>query len=255
MEIRVMSDINEISRKILSDGNIRQKIKQRKLVRKSCFITIILVFIIIFKFNEEASAKDLGQYGQVFEIKEQDIIEYIKDKLARMEISGEIDEHQRQIAKKLEHKIRTPDSVTSLTKATKDKARTFYYDPSYIVEETITDHLGNIIANKGEKINPLDQVSLNSELIFIDGSDQAQVNFAIAKAKNKNKSALTEANSRETKIILVNGSPLELQENHNIWIYFDQNGYLTNKLGIKQVPALVRQVDKKLEIKEESVDE
>lgn len=40
---------------------------------------------------------------------------------------------------------------------------------------------------------------------------------------------------------MVKGSPLELQRKHKIWIFFDQAGFITNKLGIREVPALVTQ--------------
>ena len=53
----------------------------------------------------------------------------------------------------------------------------------------------------------------------------------------------------QAKIILVKGSPLKLQRKEKIWIYFDQGGILTSKLGITQVPALVVQEGLQLKIK------
>ena len=53
------------------------------------------------------------------------------------------------------------------------------------------------------------------------------------------------------KIILVKGEPLKLQREQReqkIWIYFDQAGFLTQKLGIKEVPALVIQDGLRLKI-------
>ena len=53
------------------------------------------------------------------------------------------------------------------------------------------------------------------------------------------------------KIILVKGEPLKLQrelKKQKIWIYFDQAGFLTQKLEIKEVPALVTQDGLRLKI-------
>ena len=71
-------------------------------------------------------------------------------------------------------------------------------------------------------------------MLFIDGDDELQVKFAL---------------KGQAKIILVKGSPLKLQRKEKIWIYFDQGGILTSKLGITQVPALVVQEGLQLKIK------
>jgi conjugal transfer pilus assembly protein TraW len=38
-------------------------------------------------------------------------------------------------------------------------------------------------------------------------------------------------------------------------VYFDQDGYLTSRFGIKAVPAIVRQKGKALEVAETPVEE
>ena len=55
----------------------------------------------------------------------------------------------------------------------------------------------------------------------------------------------------------MNGYPLKLQERLQRNIFFDQQGVLTRKLGIQQVPAIVFQKtgEKVLTIIEETVDE
>ncbi len=199
----------------------------------------ILILTILSSSSSLVYARDLGQYGQVFEIKEQDIIEYIKSRLSNLGASGELNQHHEIITKKIEKQVRTPTPVAGLIQT--QKQRVFYFDPTYEVKETITDHIGQVIARAGDKINPLDKVSLTKSLVFIDGTVKEQVDFALA---------MNTAHPDAVKIILVNGSPLDLQEKHNIWIYFDQQGYLINKLGIMQVPAVVVQDGKKLKIEE-----
>jgi conjugal transfer pilus assembly protein TraW len=74
-------------------------------------------------------------------------------------------------------------------------------------------------------------VSFGVPLIFIDGDDESQVQWAI---------------SQTSKIILINGAPLELEKLHNQLFYFDQGAVLTSKFGIEEVPAKVSQQGKKL---------
>jgi carboxypeptidase Taq len=56
--------------------------------------------------------------------------------------------------------------------------------------------------------------------------------------------------AKNSKIILVNGSPQDLMKANSIRFYFDQQGVLVQKFGIKQVPATVSQHGSKLLIKE-----
>jgi conjugal transfer pilus assembly protein TraW len=56
-------------------------------------------------------------------------------------------------------------------------------------------------------------------------------------------------------IILTNGSPFELMENIDRPVYFDQEGVLTKKLGILQVPAKVTMQEKHLLIEEVIIKE
>lgn len=62
---------------------------------------------------------------------------------------------------------------------------------------------------------------------------------------------------KNIQIILVAWHPIQLSEQLDMSIYFDQYGTITRKLGIKQVPALVFQKPGKrvLTIREEKSDE
>lgn len=52
------------------------------------------------------------------------------------------------------------------------------------------------------------------------------------------------------KLILVKGAPLELMKARQRRFYFDQGGNLTEKFGIRAVPARVRQNGRMLEVSE-----
>jgi conjugal transfer pilus assembly protein TraW len=102
----------------------------------------------------------------------------------------------------------------------------------------LEDHNGKIFAKKGERFNPLDRISMTRVILFFDGDEESHVKWAFSKQQN-------------ACLILVKGSPLELQKRFDQPVYFDQQGSLVSKLGIKQVPAMVRQEQKILIISEE----
>ncbi|MBQ2175600.1 MAG: conjugal transfer protein TraW, partial [Alphaproteobacteria bacterium] len=89
--------------------------------------------------------------------------------------------------------------------------------------------------------------TFSKTLLFIDSECKAH----IAWLKRKLQSI------RNIQIILVAGRPIQLSEQLDMPVYFDQYGTITRKLSIKQVPALVFQKPGKrvLTIREEKIDE
>ncbi len=139
------------------------------------------------------------------------------------------------LLKAIEH----PKPLPGITRT--KTARSFYFDPSIVVGETITDAKGNILVPAGTRQNPLEVVSLSKHLLFFDGTDSRQVEWArqlIARDEGK------------VKPILVAGSYLALMARWQLPVYFDQQGALTRKLGITHVPALVSQEGLQLRIDE-----
>ena len=190
-----------------------------------------LVLLITSLFLTAASAKNLGRYGQVFKVAEESFLEVIQNRLKVMNEQGKMEKLQQDLQEKAATKVKRPTPVEGMTKARSYLRRNF--DPTFVVNKTIKDHRGNLIALAGTSYNPLDHKSFGDPLIFIDGDDTDQVQWAI---------------SQDAKIILVNGSPLELEKVHNRSFYFDQGGVLTQKLGIDEVPSLVSQEGKHLVI-------
>jgi conjugal transfer pilus assembly protein TraW len=93
----------------------------------------------------------------------------------------------------------------------------------------------------GTRKNPLDVVSLSKHLLFFDARDRRQVTRArelIARYAGK------------VKPILTGGSYLDLMKAWRIPVYYDQQGTLTRRFGIRQVPALVSQEGARLRIDE-----
>jgi conjugal transfer pilus assembly protein TraW len=90
-------------------------------------------------------------------------------------------------------------------------------------------------------VNPLDIVSLSRHLFFFDARDAGQ----LARARE-----VLERYQGKVKLILTGGSHLELARKWKQPIYYDQQGALTGKLRIRQVPALVSQEGRRLRIDE-----
>ena len=194
------------------------------------------LLLLLILFAPSGSANHLGTFGQTFAIIEEDLAEAIQTKLKALEKSGAILEHQANIQKKTIENIQRPNPVAGLVKT--QKPRVFMYDPSIRVPYDLKDHKGQVFIKAGTTVNPLDSHQLSRVLVFIDGDDPTQVQWAI----NKNLS--------NTKIILVNGSPFELMKQHLTTFYFDQTGKIINKFGIGQIPARVSQKEQMLQIEE-----
>jgi conjugal transfer pilus assembly protein TraW len=187
----------------------------------------------------EVMAKDFGVQGEVFEIGEPDMLEYIQAKLKQMERDGTLALKQKGMRRKAEKYVHRP-LVSNRLEPTRT-SKIWEYDPTYIVPEDIKDQDGNILYHKGYKYNPLEHRPLESNLVFIDGDEEQQVKWALN---------LAAAEGKLPKIILVNGEPLRLMKKHKIRMYFDQHNVLTKKFGITQVPAVVSQKGNKLSIEE-----
>ena len=97
------------------------------------------------------------------------------------------------------------------------------------------------IVPPGTVINPLDTVTLSQALLFIDARDREQV----ARARK-----LVDERQGKVKVILTGGSYLDLMRRWQRPVFYDQQGNLTTKLGIRQVPALVTQDGRRLRIDE-----
>ncbi|MBX9804808.1 MAG: type-F conjugative transfer system protein TraW [Alphaproteobacteria bacterium] len=178
-------------------------------------------------------AKDLGVIGTTFEIVEKSLLKVIEERLQDLQTSGKLAEHQKELQERVRQSIDRPRPVEGLQKTTTYQSRD--YDPSFVLDKDIKDHEGNMIATAGTKYNPLVYHSFGKPLLLIDGDDALQVNWAL---------------SQEGKIVLTQGTPLQLTKEHKRTFFFDQGGVLVKKLGLSKVPTRVSQKDKVLLIEE-----
>jgi conjugal transfer pilus assembly protein TraW len=104
-------------------------------------LSLILMLGILI---ETCSAKNLGTYGPVFEIKEESLLKLIEKRLQTLKESGKLESHQQELARKAEEKVKRPTPVSGISIAQVYKKKE--YDPSFVVSQDIKDHLGNLIA-------------------------------------------------------------------------------------------------------------
>lgn len=186
-----------------------------------------------------APAVDLGVIGPTYGISEPHLLNFIEQRLREKERSGELQRLMQEAQARGIESVRRPAAVPGL-RAT-ETARTFYVDPSFTLDRNIVDAQGRLMFAAGLRKNPLDVVSLSKQLLFFDARDSRQVTRArelMARYEGK------------VKPILTGGSYLDLMKAWRVPVYFDQQGSLTRRFGIRQVPALVSQEGLRLRVDE-----
>ena len=168
---------------------------------------------------------DLGQRGAVFEIVERDLLDAIQSSIAGLEASGELDKMNAAFRDRSVAKVMRPKPV-ELPRAAAD--RSFVFDPAIVVQEDILDHAGNIIASAGTVVNPLEHMGFPGMLVFLDGDDDEQLEWALRQY---------EEHEHEVFLVMTSGSPVERMRETKTRFYFDQGGFLVETLGVQAVPA------------------
>jgi len=183
-------------------------------------------------------AKDLGTWGNVFEPVEPDMLVFIHQRLKSMEDSGEMARLKAEAIDRVKQHAVRPHPVPGLSPAV--KYRTFSFDPTFTVTQTLTDMKGHILARKGDQVNPFDSVPFSETLYFIDGDNRDEVAWV------KKDSAQTP----NVKVILVNGNIKETSDALDERVYFDQAGVLTTKFGFEHTPVRISRDQRVLKIEE-----
>lgn len=196
-------------------------------------------FATLLLFGVTARAVDLGTIGPTYGITEPHLLADIERRLREKERSGELQRLIDEACARGVEAVRQPAPVEGL-RAT-ETARTFYVDPSFTLDRNIVDAGGRLLFAAGTRKNPLDVVSLSKRLLFFDARDRRQVTRA---------RELMAGNGAPIKPILTGGSYLDLMKSWRVPVYYDQQGVLTRRFGIRQVPALVSQEGLRLRIDE-----
>ena len=208
---------------------------------KRCIVSAPLVLGLMLG-AAGARAMDLGVIGPTYEISEPHLLQMIEQRLREKERSGELGRLEAEARKRGIATVKNPPPVTGLRPT--DTMRTFYFDPSFTLDRNIFGPQGELLFAAGTRKNPLEVVSLSRHLLFFDARDPRQVGRA---------RQLIALYQGRVKPILVGGSYLDLMQSWHVPVYYDQQGLLTRRLGITQVPALVSQEGLRLRIDELAV--
>ena len=182
-------------------------------------------------------ASDHGVVGQTFPIIETDLLGAIERRLQNLQASGGIERMNAEFARRVEAKVRRPMPVAGITPAVEE--RVWAYDPTIVIEQDVRDQKGNLVAEAGQHVNPLDFVAMHQALVFVDGDNPEQMAWAT-----------TRYSDLKAKIILVSGSPIEAMTARKRRFYFDQAGRLSGKFGILHTPAVAEQNGKLVKLSE-----
>ena len=109
----------------------------------------------------QSLGKDLGVHGKLYEIREEDMLSYVRRK------AGEIDMQalRESMEKKLEESYAEHSFVSlDIPSATEERVR--YVDPSVNVQNPLYDHTGKMIFPAGI-VNPLDHVPLSKSILVL----------------------------------------------------------------------------------------
>lgn len=209
---------------------------------------------IIAIFPLSIFSENLGVYGSIYSISEPDMLTAIHDKLMAIQKSGQLREQKRNfISHSIAHIVR-PDSVQGVSDLGSNPPRTRLFNPSIVLNKNITNLNGDVIASKGEKINPLKTHLFDEALIFINGDNQKQISWVLT-AENKYSNRF-----KAIKVILVSGDINVSAKSLKQRVYFDQSGVLCKRFGITHTPTMVYQATKndmkipRLEIREFSYE-
>lgn len=209
---------------------------------KKAYMAMVLY---ISTFSNTVFAKDFGNRGANYPVAEESILLMFQKKFAELDLKKE-EERMRSIA---EERVRNPIPVSGIMPA--KETREFWHDPTYILTEDAVLPCGRVLYKAGTRVNPLDYMDLDRRLFFIDGREEKQVEWLKGQLLPDNSSFDKKI---EDRIILVGGSPPEIQDKLGFEVYFDQGGELTTRFGIRGSPAVAEQAGKNLKIVEVAVD-
>ncbi len=198
------------------------------------WISLVLASVFLLQFFPalvQASGKDLGVHGKLYEIREEDMLSYVRRK------AGEIDmlALRESMERKLEESY-AQHSFVSLDVPSATEERVRYVDPSVNVRNPLYDHTGKMIFPAGI-VNPLDYVPLSKSILMLR-EDQV-------------KRALEETDKRGDKpILLLTDGDIRRASSLAGRMVYKASPFILKRFKIEKVPSLVEQEGRKLRIEE-----
>ena len=198
------------------------------------WISLVLASVFFIQFSlvpTRASGKDLGVHGRLYEIKEEDMLSYVRRK------AGEID--MAALRESVEKKVLeswAPHSFVSLDVPSATEERVRYVDPSVNVQNPLRDHTGKMIFPAGV-VNPLDHVSLSKSILVLREDQVKRALEETGKRGEKPILLLTDGDIRRTSLLA--GQTV-----------YKATPFMLRRIGVEKVPSLVEQEGRKLRVRE-----
>ena len=198
------------------------------------WVSLVLASVFFVQFPPapgRASGKDLGVHGRLYEIREEDMLSYVRRK------AGEID--IRALRESMERKLEesyAKHSLVSLDVPSATEERVRYVDPSVNVRNPLYDHMGKMIFPAGV-VNPLDHVPLSKSILVLR---EDQVKRSLEKTDKKG----------EKPILLLTDGDIQRASSLAGRMVYKASPFMLRRLKIEKVPSLVTQEGRTLRIEE-----
>lgn len=126
---------------------------------KDCLLAACLV-------SPLTQAADLGTWGDLWPVREQDMLQLITQRLQSLQSSGQWDQTMDAFKQRVIENSQRPAPVEGIKRAEKYEQR--WFDPSIRLTEDLKDNEGRVFARKGDVVNPLKTVPFVQTLYFIN---------------------------------------------------------------------------------------
>lgn len=183
------------------------------------------------------TARDLGTFGAVYDIVENDTLKEIEEKAKSVDFSKAMDRNAL-VSRAREF---TPEDVKETRMiGPARKYRTFLVDMTYILERDIKDDKGNIIYPAGYTLNPLNYVAYPRTLVILNGRRREQIRWFEGSSYAKD---------AQVTLLLTDGSYSGLSRSLKRPVFYASTR-LIEAFGIQAVPSVVRQSGAYMEVTE-----
>ena len=203
--------------------------------------TTMFAAVLGIAVSARCDAEDLGRKGSTYQ-PDPDAREEFKDVIRRKQRSGELDAFWKSYRDKTIAAIKHP---APLDVKSDYRPHSEFNPVRFVVSSDYKDERGNVVVRRGTVIEPLKIQPLTSGLIFVDGRDPAQVNYAIARSRTAPmKIVLTAGSAYDLRVKYQHAGP---REGEGIPFYFDQRKMIINTLrmlysvDVASVPAVMTQ--------------
>lgn len=186
-----------------------------------------------------------GIRGPVHAVAENDMVEEIKARIAKLDMEKIKDKAFKNFWK-------AKGRFLPLPQAKKNTTRDF--DPSVLVTADILDHNGGVVVRAGSRINPAAILTLTKTIVVFDATNKKNLEFVdgIVKAKEKEgRGVILISTTLDTEDAWKNLSTLQSRYRRQVYLLTPE---IRDRFGIAAVPATIVASGKVLKIKEFNVN-